>query len=102
LIRRRVTFGPEADADLQAIFDRIADDASPSIAWRYMGRLRRWLDGFDLASERGTRRDDIRAGVRIVGFERRLTVTFMVSETEVTILRVFYAGQDWQATFEND
>ncbi len=35
------------------------------------------------------------SGLRIVGFERRVTVAFTVSEDRVTILRLFYGGRDW-------
>jgi toxin ParE1/3/4 len=48
------------------------------------------------ASERGRRRDDIRPGLRIIGFERRVTVAFAVEEERVVILRIFYGGRDWE------
>ena len=46
---------------------------------------------------RGTLRDDIRPDLRIVGFERRLTLAFMVEEERVVFLRVFSGGQNWEA-----
>jgi toxin ParE1/3/4 len=49
-----------------------------------------------LPSERGHRRDDIRPRLRVVGFERRVTIAFTVSAEAVTILRVFYDGRDWE------
>jgi toxin ParE1/3/4 len=49
-----------------------------------------------MASERGRVRDDIRPGLRVVGFLRRVTIAFAVGEAEVIILRVFYRGQDWE------
>jgi plasmid stabilization system protein ParE len=51
---------------------------------------------FDLASERGNRRDDIRPGLRITGYRRRVTIAFSVTETRVEILRIFYGGVDWE------
>ena len=48
----------------------------------------------------GTRYDHIRPGLRIVGFERRVTVAFTVDENRVTVLRLFYGGQDWKREFE--
>ena len=97
MIRRTVTYAPEAQRDLMALYDQIADAASPNVAFRYVDRVEHWLDGFALASERGARRDDIRPGLRITGFERRLTVAFTVLEDTVVIQRVFYGGQDWAA-----
>lgn len=93
---RRVLFSPEAEADLKAIYDLIADAAAPSLAIGYLERLETYCAGMALASERGHRRDDVRQGLRIVGFERRITIAFIVSAEAVTILRVFYAGRDWE------
>ena len=95
---RTVVYAPEAAQDLLGLFDHIADAASPSIAAGYLGRIRVWLEGFSTASERGTRRDDVRPGLRIIGFERRLTVAFTVNEDSVVIQRVFSGGQNWGAT----
>jgi len=95
LIRRRVVYAPEAQADLIALYDHIADAASPEMAFGYVSRVEAWLAGFDIASERGARRDDIRPGLRTVGFERRLTAAFAIEGERVLILRVFYGGQDW-------
>jgi toxin ParE1/3/4 len=53
-----------------------------------------------MASERGHLREDIRPGLRIVGFERRVTIAFTVTETRVTILRLFYAGKNWDRVLE--
>jgi toxin ParE1/3/4 len=44
--------------------------------------------------ERGTLRDDLRPGLRVIGFERRIAVAFHVQGGKVTILRVLYAGRD--------
>lgn len=46
---------------------------------------------------RGTRRDDIRPGLRTVGFERRATIAFKVLAREVVIVRIFYGGRDFES-----
>jgi toxin ParE1/3/4 len=61
-----------------------------------------YCERFDAFSERGTRRDDLKPGVRTIGFERRVTVVFAVFETEVVILRLLYGGRDVEAAFEED
>ena len=38
---------------------------------------------------RGTRRDDIRPGLRTIGFERRPTIAFRIVWREVVIIRIF-------------
>lgn len=95
MIRRSVVYAPEAREDLLALYDRIAQAASAQVALAYVERLAGWLAAFATASERGTRRDDVREGLRIIGFERRVTVAFTVSDAQVVILRLFYGGQDW-------
>lgn len=41
-------------------------------------------------------RNDIRIGLRIMGFERRATIVFQVKKAEVVIVRIFYGGQDYE------
>jgi toxin ParE1/3/4 len=96
LKQRSVNFAPEAREDLLRLYDFIADVAGPSIALSYIERVESYCLGFDLASERGQRRDDIRPHLRVVGFERRMTIAFTVDDAKITILRVFYGGQNWE------
>jgi toxin ParE1/3/4 len=49
---------------------------------------------------RGTQRDDIRAGLRVIGFRKRVSIAFEVTGNIVTILGVFYGGQDFEAAFD--
>ena len=98
--RREVVFAPEAREDLAAVYDWIAEAASPELALRYVERLEKWCLGFDLAAERGHAREDIRPGLRVVGFERRVTLAFAVDEERATVLRLFWGGRDWQSEFQ--
>ncbi|SMD07052.1 Plasmid stabilization system protein ParE [Fulvimarina manganoxydans] len=92
---RSVVFSPEAREDLLILGDWIAERAGPATALRYLARLEAACLGLSTASERGRRRDDIRPGLRVVGFERRITIAFVVSQEQVTILRLHYGGLDW-------
>jgi toxin ParE1/3/4 len=94
-----VVVSPRASRDLRAIYDRIAEATSPEVAGQYVLRITDHLQSFELASERGSRRDDVRRGLRVVGFERRIAIAFTVTEREVTIQRVFYGGQNWRKAF---
>jgi len=58
--------------------------------------VRAFCERLDYASERGTRRDDIRPGLRIIGFEGRVTVAFMVEAERVVVLRLFDGGANWE------
>lgn len=95
--RRSVVLTPEARDDLLSLYDWIAEAAGSDTAIGFIERVEAYCARLDLASERGHLRDDIRPGLRIVGFERRLTVAFTVDDRNVTILRLFYQGQDWES-----
>jgi len=98
--QRDIIFAPEARADLLTLYEWISAKASPEVAMTYIERIERYCNGFDIASERGDARDDarddVRTGLRVIGFERRVTIAFMVSYQTVTILRLFYGGQNWE------
>ena len=99
---RSVTFTDTARADLREIYEWISAAASWETAGRYIIRLERFCYSLDLASERGSARHDVRAGLRIIGFEKRLSVAFEVTEDTVYILRIFRAGRNWEADFSDE
>jgi toxin ParE1/3/4 len=49
--------------------------------------------------ERGIRRDDLRRGLRILGFERRAVIAFLITADAVTVLRILYGGRDPDTIF---
>lgn len=96
---RRIVFAPEAVEDLVGVYDWIAAKASPTVALTYIERVEAFCLRLSIGSERGHRRPDIRPDLRIIGFEQRLTIAFIVKSETVTILRIFAAGQNWESTF---
>ena len=66
------------------------------LADRTVDAIRDFIKEFPERPHRGTRRDDLRPGLRIVPFKKRTAIAFEVDEQRrmVTILRVFYDGQD--------
>lgn len=97
--RRNVVFSPEALGDLISLYDYIAADSGPVRAIGYIERIEDYCRKFDLAAQRGSRRDDVRPGLRVVGFERRVTIAFHVDATTVTIDRILYGGRDVDGVF---
>lgn len=89
-----VVLSADAREDLLRLYEWIADAASPPTVLKYLERIEAYLNTFDQAPERSTRRDDIRPGLRVVGFERRLSMAFSVGDTRVIIQRIFYGGQN--------
>jgi toxin ParE1/3/4 len=43
---------------------------------------------------RGARRDDLKKGLRVLGFERRVAIAFRVTDSQVIVARVLYGGRD--------
>lgn len=80
------------------LYDWIATQASPQVAMGYLDRVEAFCGRLSVGSERGHRRDDVRSGLRILGFERRLTIALTVDDETVTVLRVFTAGKNWETS----
>lgn len=95
----KVQFSPEAQNDLLELYDYIADRAGAERAMGYVERIEGHCAQLATFPERGTRRDDVRKGLRIIGFERRVTIAFNIDAGVVTILRVLYAGRELGGAF---
>ncbi|WP_102957801.1 type II toxin-antitoxin system RelE/ParE family toxin [Mangrovicella endophytica] len=90
----RLTAEAEAEADLLSIYRLVRHGSrSPVMAKDYLARIEEFLARFETFPARGTARDDISPGLRIVGFERRVSIAFVVEQNEVVILRILYAGR---------
>jgi toxin ParE1/3/4 len=93
-VEREVVFAPEARDDILELYDYIAAQAGAERARGYVERIVGYCAGFSMFPERGMRRDDLRPGLRVIGFERRVTIAFHVTADKITIDRVLYAGRD--------
>jgi toxin ParE1/3/4 len=97
-----VIFSAAAEADLFAIYDYIAERAGGAIALRFVESIEAYCLGFATMPERGMRRDDLRPGLRTVGFRRRATILFEVDRNtrRVVVHGVYYAGRSLQGLEE--
>jgi len=93
----RVRFADQAVADLQSIYDHIAPLAGARTARNHVARLYAYCLEFRTLPERGTRRDDLRPGLRLIGYRRQATIAFAVIGDDVVVLRVFARGRDVEA-----
>ncbi len=92
-----VRLTPEAQNDLVSIYDYIVDvSGSSRVADRYLDRIGKFLSGLSVLPERGTLRDDVRDGLRIIGFERNASVAFIVEDETVIVLRILGKGQKFR------
>lgn len=90
-----VIISTAAEADLFAIHNYIAERAGGAIALRFVESIETYCLGFAHTPERGTRRDELRPGLRTVGFRRRATILFEVERDarRVVIHGIYYAGR---------
>jgi len=95
-MKYRVSFRPLAESDLFGLYDYIARESGHGVAGAYIDRIEAACMALATFPRRGKRRDDIRPGLRTLGFERRATIAFRVMRTEVVIVRIFYGGQDYE------
>lgn len=95
--RFRVLYSARAADQLEALYLYIAGDTGPDRAAGYVDAITDYCDSLETFPHRGQRRDDMRPGLRLIGFRRRVTIAFTVEDASVTILGVFYGGQDVEA-----
>jgi toxin ParE1/3/4 len=95
----KVSFRPEAEADLFALYRYISDRSGPVRAGDYIARIEAACMALAAFPERGTKRDDLAPGIRTIGFERRATIAFLVEDKTVRIVRIFYGGRDYETYF---
>ncbi|QUS40458.1 type II toxin-antitoxin system RelE/ParE family toxin [Tardiphaga alba] len=91
-----VIFLDKASNDLTSLSVYIGSQAGEAIASRYLDRLYAACMALAHFPERGTRRDDIRPNLRTIGFERRATIIFQVTDTQVQIVTIAYGGRDFE------
>jgi plasmid stabilization system protein ParE len=96
-MRHVVGFTPEAEEQLLALYRYISDAASPAVAARYTSAIVTYCEGLAAPPLRGTRRDDIRPGLRITNYRKRCVVAFIVEGDTVSILGIFYGGRDYES-----
>lgn len=97
-----VVFTPEAQEQLVALYRYIAAAASPEIAERYTRAIITYCESMQAFPHRGTCRDDIRPGLRITHYKKRAVIAFDVDAERVSILGVYYGGQDYETILQSD
>ena len=95
----RIEFSPEALGDLIDLYDYIALRDGADRAIGYIDRIEDCCRNLSVFPERGIRREDLRHGLRILGFERRAAIAFLIAAETVTILRILYGGRDLDTVF---
>ncbi len=101
-MKYRVVFSPEAEEQLAELFHYIAAAASPGIAERYINAIITYCETLDTFPLRGAKRGDIRPGLRVTNYKGRTVIAFDVDAQQVSIIGVFYGGQDYETALQDD
>ena len=97
---RTVVFSPEARDELLELYDYIAGRGAPNAALNYTLDLEARCLALADFPEQGVQRDDIRPGLRVLGFERRTMIAFHITPMDVVIDRILHGGRDIRSAFE--
>lgn len=95
--RFRVTFRPEALAQLDELYDYIAEASSAASAADFTHSIVAYCDELADFPLRGRSRDDLRPGLRILGYRRRVVIAFAVLGESVVIIGILYGGRDFES-----
>lgn len=98
----RVIFTPEAEAQLTDLYRYISKDASPAIAARFTEAIVTYCESLRNFPARGVKRDDIRPGLRVVGYRKRIVIAFDIEKEQVNILGVFYGGRNYKRVLKQE
>lgn len=101
-MKYRVVFSPEAADQLAALYRYIEAASSSEIAARYTDAIVSHCESLSSFPHRGVQRDDVRPGLRITNYKKRAVIAFDVTGEQVSIIGVFYGGQDYESVLDDD
>ena len=92
----KIILHERAEAELRQLYHDLAsiDKAGPVVAWNYVSGIRQAIMELATFPKRGTVRDSLAPGLRIIGYRRSVSIAFVVEDAHVLVLGVFYGGQD--------
>ncbi len=101
-MRYTVVFTPEAEEQIAELYHYISQAASPDVAQRYTEAIVTYCEGLHTFPHRSHSRDDIRPGLRVTNYKERCVIAFYVAAETVSIMGVFYGGQDYETLLRAD
>ena len=101
-MNHRVVFSREALEQVAELYRYIAEAASPDVAAQYTEAIVSYCESLRTFPLRGTQRDDVRPGLRITNYKKRTVIAFNVDAEVVSIVGVFYGGQDHETILRDD
>jgi toxin ParE1/3/4 len=95
----QVIFTPVAERHIDNLHRYITKQSGEGRADAFVSRIVNYCNTLATLPQRGTRRDDLIPGLRTIGFERRVTIAFIVTAKEVLIEGIYYGGRDYEAAY---
>ena len=97
---RWVVYSPSAERHLKGLYDRIAAASSPETPIATSCRSWTGAAGSPTFPMVGVAHDDIRPGLRTLGYRRRAVIAFTVTEASIEINGIHYGGRGPVRRFE--
>ena len=98
----KVRFREEASADILEIYRWVYEvSLDPATAQRFTGRLLAACERIGDTPLGGRSRDDLFPRLRIMPFEKRAVIAYLVGDDVVDITNVFYGGRDYEALYQS-
>jgi hypothetical protein len=70
--------------------------ASPVVAERYISAIIMYYEGLRIFRQRSNRRDDIREGLHVTIYRKRVVISFDVDAEQTSVIGSFYGGHDYE------
>lgn len=99
----KVVFSPESSDHLLSLYQHISA-SSPRNAQQYTSAIVDYCLTLEAFPHRGSKRDDIRLGMRITNYKKRTIIAFAVNDNlaQVAIIGIYYGGQDYETILHDE
>ncbi len=96
----KIVWRPSARDDLLSLYDWIAGQVDPAIAYDYTAATEAHVRKLSHFPERGSPREDLGEGIRTTTYRRRTIIAYRVVDDAVEIVRLVHGGQVLGGVFE--
>jgi len=94
----KVVFRKTAQSDLRAIFAYVLEKCgSADTALNYVRRIQRRCEEIGIAPLAYVERPDIRPGIRMAVFERRIVILYVIQNETIRITNILSGSRDYEA-----
>ncbi|MCU9995929.1 type II toxin-antitoxin system RelE/ParE family toxin [Mobiluncus mulieris] len=100
---KKVVYSARAEQQLWELQDYIAVKSGfLDVGESFISEIVDFCDSMGELPLLGTLHEDLRPGLRIVGFRRRVVIAYVARAKRIEILGVFYGGQDYESRLSTD